>query len=1183
MGESVDEFMVTPSPPEGKRIRRCVQTKLSWGRPKENAGSPAADVREEIRKGEGTGKRNTKVKTPKKSPSTRAGRTRLSKSPGNGSCKRSKKNDAAGKSDIVKDLDIVCQNVERPACNLQLEAKLAHEENMVGKQMHPFFTCRKETKRLTESLDIQKLDKGGQWSIYASDDANIYTPFHIVDTQVEDISLDWSNWSFTEQAFGLSRCPMEEDCRRLVEPLKVDPVFLKARHTSLSSSTDINSGTATSTISNGQFQTQHQPPYPEAHLNNLSLSPRCGRLVGSLENCSQNGLDEERVLSYYRRPNDWSEHSLWTAKYQPENASEVCGNSHLVSQLAEWLKSWHEKGRKSDKHCNVEEQCVVENNEDRLYNAESDMEDQEDSLESVLLVTGPVGSGKSAAIHACAKEEGFEVIEVDASDLRNGTSIKNKYGEAMESHGFNRWSSYNNNNSRGKQNVNVLADAPCTMRNMKSENFGLTTPMDMQENDPSQCSWTGETRMANKSLVLFEDVDSVFDDDHGLNSFICTILQLAETSKRPIILTSNSKNRALTRLLGQLVLDFELPSNEELFRHVHTICANERAQISSCLLQQFISSCLGDLRKVIMSLQFWCQGKNLRIGSNILTYSPLHFDIDATHMVIPTAIPWEFKCELSEKILDEISRTLSSIEDNSVTVESDPLEKISSPNVGGVPKGITKNKKSKLKRKMSDPDSTNPANGNDLDDFSDASESLAGADLPRSNKKRAKRPRIILSSQSNDNLSADELPPADIMSSDVNDYPFVDTPTTMLELCSPLNSPAKFQRDDGCQYFLNSVDTASALHICDTFKLQDVSCVPDSCFLSGSEANKREDTMSVVVSSKNISGTLGDLVQSIHASQEQNNNLNRSITNRNLCPISNLYELDEGLGDSDNGIQELSCSGYQFMDECSQATFSIRSVPKRFDQNSPGTVSVQETWHKLHNQREELKKYVGESQRESLILNITSGLTDLIADSDIMFSGCYPAITDVLDPSLTPATEPDDFSWYDEQYEMGSTYSQHGLCHFMKHCDNACQDVGSIPTEPLMQEMLISSTNAMALGKLLALESTNKHDTSYGSLHMKETIHDISTRKTQSSLLDVLLPIVPARLSMILRGSAFHDYLSFSSYISKLESVRISEFSKEKGRRRSRSSQHYLSSSLTLPSKDLELLNRASCFKEALP
>lgn len=46
---------------------------------------------------------------------------------GNGNCKKSKKNDAAGKSDIVKDLDSLCQNVERSACNLQLEAKLANK------------------------------------------------------------------------------------------------------------------------------------------------------------------------------------------------------------------------------------------------------------------------------------------------------------------------------------------------------------------------------------------------------------------------------------------------------------------------------------------------------------------------------------------------------------------------------------------------------------------------------------------------------------------------------------------------------------------------------------------------------------------------------------------------------------------------------------------------------------------------------------------------------------------------------------------------------------------------------------------------------------------------------------------------------------------------------------------------
>lgn len=40
------------------------------------------------------------------------------------------------------------------------------------------------------------------------------------------------------------------------------------------------------------------------------------------------------------------------------------------------------------------------------------------------------------------------------------------------------------------------------------------------------------------SLILFEDVDITFPEDRGL---IATIQQLAETAKRPIILTGNSK------------------------------------------------------------------------------------------------------------------------------------------------------------------------------------------------------------------------------------------------------------------------------------------------------------------------------------------------------------------------------------------------------------------------------------------------------------------------------------------------------------------------------------------------------------------------------------------------------------------------------------------------------------------
>jgi len=62
-----------------------------------------------------------------------------------------------------------------------------------------------------------------------------------------------------------------------------------------------------------------------------------------------------------------------------------------------------------------------------------------------------------------------------------------------------------------------------------------------QDATQAKSSWNTSEKIAinqtaNKSLILFEDVDTVFDEDRG---FIASILQLAETTKRPIILTSN--------------------------------------------------------------------------------------------------------------------------------------------------------------------------------------------------------------------------------------------------------------------------------------------------------------------------------------------------------------------------------------------------------------------------------------------------------------------------------------------------------------------------------------------------------------------------------------------------------------------------------------------------------------------
>lgn len=89
-----------------------------------------------------------------------------------------------------------------------------------------------------------------------------------------------------------------------------------------------------------------------------------------------------------------------------------------------------------------------------------------------------------------------------------------------------------------KQDGTAFQESDCevievTSATCKQEVWNAMTPSrNATENITS--SSQGET----KTLILFEDVDIIFDDDRG---FTAMLLQLAETAKRPMILTSNSK------------------------------------------------------------------------------------------------------------------------------------------------------------------------------------------------------------------------------------------------------------------------------------------------------------------------------------------------------------------------------------------------------------------------------------------------------------------------------------------------------------------------------------------------------------------------------------------------------------------------------------------------------------------
>ncbi|KAL9594783.1 MAG: hypothetical protein Q9219_006842 [cf. Caloplaca sp. 3 TL-2023] len=104
---------------------------------------------------------------------------------------------------------------------------------------------------------------------------------------------------------------------------------------------------------------------------------------------------------------------MWTEKYRAKKFTDLVGDEGTHRDVLRWIKRW--------------DPLVFSSSSKRMPKTKTfGDETQEQPPCKILLLTGPPGLGKTTLAHVCARQAGYEVVEINASDERSRDVVKGK-------------------------------------------------------------------------------------------------------------------------------------------------------------------------------------------------------------------------------------------------------------------------------------------------------------------------------------------------------------------------------------------------------------------------------------------------------------------------------------------------------------------------------------------------------------------------------------------------------------------------------------------------------------------------------------------------------------------------------------------------------------------------------------
>jgi len=204
---------------------------------------------------------------------------------------------------------------------------------------------------------------------------------------------------------------------------------------------------------------------------------------------------------------------VWVEKYRPTNPNTMIGNEDVRIQFINWLKKWKRKSKPA-------------------------------------LLLGPPGVGKTTLVYSAAKSLDYEILELNASDVRT--------------------------------------------KNKLEENLGPTS--------------LNKTLFDEKLLIFLDEIDGIYGrQDKGGLEFIQTLMK---NSEKPLVMVANvEEDKKIMKIAkGSKVFKFQRIPPKLLEIVIKNILRREELSLSQESIEEIVKNSKGDVRSAVNSSQVAATG-----------------------------------------------------------------------------------------------------------------------------------------------------------------------------------------------------------------------------------------------------------------------------------------------------------------------------------------------------------------------------------------------------------------------------------------------------------------------------------------------------------------------------------------------------------------------------------------------